>query len=393
MLKNKAYKSIIENFFYPYGKAFAIGTTLFVVAAFLWNTHRFFLQFKKVEQQRMSVWATAQSQFLATDPSAPMGDLVLKIFQSNKETPMLLVQADGSFTFNNYAQPIPSELNSVTAIKNKYALENPPIEISEGGTVLATLYYGESANLKKLKYYPYGLLLVFGLFGGVLYAVFQLSGRSHRNILWASMAKETAHQIATPLSALLAWNELLKEQHKDAQIPNQIDKDLARLSMISSRFSTIGNKAVLEPTDLIAACNEGLEYLKIRMGNSVQIHLKTALQQQIIPLNKALFFWCLENLVKNGVDAMKGAGHIEVLIHKMTSYIQISIVDSGHGMSKRDQKRIFSPGYSSKKTGWGMGLSLAKRIVESYHGGKLFVGKSSEKGTEMVIQLPYNEQL
>ena len=381
---------MFKSFFNAYGKLLLTGASLLFLGLLLWKTHHFFLQFKEVEQQRMAVWAAAQSQFLAAEPNTPMGDLILQIFQSNKNTPMLLVQSDGSYTFNNYDGPTPHDAKEIEALKNKYEAENPPIQISEGGSLLATLYYGESENLKKLKYYPYGLVAIFCLFGGLFYLLLQLSNSAHKNILWASMAKETAHQIATPLSALLAWNELLKQQKKNTEISGQIDKDLERLSVISNRFSTIGNPAVLEPTDIIAATREALSYLNIRMGTSVQLELQTLLEQQIIPLNKSLYFWCLENLIKNGIDAMKGAGTIQVIISKTPKYVQISVNDSGHGISKKAQKSIFNAGVSSKKSGWGMGLSLAKRIVESYHGGKLYVGQSSEKGTEMVLQLPLN---
>jgi len=212
---------------------------------------------------------------------------------------------------------------------------------------------------------------------------------SAQNLLWASMAKETAHQIATPLSALMAWNNLLKEQINIHDISKEIDRDLDRLSIISNRFSSIGNSPSLIETDIIAASEEGLDYLKERMSKSVNIRLQTSLAAQSVLLNKPLYFWCLENLIKNSIDAIKGKGEVLINIKNERQYVVVSIQDKGSGISKKEQKNIFKPGFSTKKSGWGLGLSLSKRIVEQYHNGHIKLGYSHEKGTEIQMYLPF----
>jgi len=274
-------------------------------------------------------------------------------------------------------------------VKNQFLKDNPPIEIIEGDTVLATLYFGESTTLKKLKYYPLGLLVILILFSSVVYFVMRLDKISAQNLLWASMAKETAHQIATPLSALMAWNNLLKEQINIHDISKEIDRDLDRLSIISNRFSSIGNSPSLIETDIIAASEEGLDYLKERMSKSVNIRLQTSLAAQSVLLNKPLYFWCLENLIKNSIDAIKGKGEVLINIKNERQYVVVSIQDKGSGISKKEQKNIFKPGFSTKKSGWGLGLSLSKRIVEQYHNGHIKLGYSHEKGTEIQMYLPF----
>ena len=370
-------------------RPFLIVSALLIVTLILWNTNAFFKQFKIEEQQKMSIWATAQSQFLAADPNVPLGELVLKIFQSNTQTPMLLINKDGSFNFNNYKGKEPKNNRELTLVKNQFLKDNPPIEIIEGDTVLATLYFGESTTLKKLKYYPLGLLLILILFSSVVYFVTRLDKISAQNLLWASMAKETAHQIATPLSALMAWNSLLKEQINIHDISKEIDRDLGRLSIISNRFSSIGNSPSLIETDIISASEEGLDYLKERMSKSVNIRLQTSLATQSVLLNKPLYFWCLENLIKNSIDAIKGKGEVLINIKNERQYIVVSIQDKGSGISKKEQKNIFKPGFSTKKSGWGLGLSLSKRIVEQYHNGHIKLGYSNEKGTEIQMYLPF----
>lgn len=369
-------------------KPFLIGSALIIVSLILWNTYLFSNEFKMEEQHKMEVWAAAQSQFLAANPNDPMGELVLKIFQSNTQTPMLLIHSDKSYTFNNYKEKPPKNETEINNIIKKFSAENPPIEINEDGTVLATLYYGEAPILKKLKYYPLGLLLILGLFTGMVYFALKLERVAAQNILWASMAKETAHQIATPLSALMAWNEVLEKEMAPLEVTQQMRKDLERLSMISQRFSSIGLAVRLNPTDLVQATQEGVAYLKERGARSITIQVITPQAPVVLPLNKPLYLWCLENLIKNSADAMKGKGSITVTLKKEKHYAVVGIIDQGHGVPKKDWNKIFKPGFSTKKTGWGLGLSLTKRIVEEYHNGILKVISSSITGTHIKIRLP-----
>ena len=209
-----------------------------------------------------------------------------------------------------------------------------------------------------------------------------------QNILWASMAKETAHQIATPLSALMGWNSLLNERGVSPEITLEINKDLERLSTISNRFSSIGLETGLDKVALIQSTQEGIQYLSDRFPKSVDIQFQSKLEPHIIPLNKPLYFWCLENLIKNSIDAMKGHGIIIVEIAKNKKYIVVSVQDHGPGIEKKYLKKVTNPGFSTKKSGWGLGLSLTKRIVTQFHKGVLKIHSETNKGTRIEMHFP-----
>jgi len=322
-----------------YARPILISIALAIVGLILWNTHNFLKEFKKEAQDKMSIWATAQSQFMGADPNAPLGDLVLEIFQSNTKTPMILSHTDGTYSFNNFNEDISENSKNLKILIERFAKENPPIKIKEGETVLATLYYGESPNIKKLRYFPLALLLILGLFSAVVYFALKLEKVAAQNILWASMAKETAHQIATPLSALMGWNSLLNERGVSPEITLEINKDLERLSTISNRFSSIGLETGLDKVALIQSTQEGIQYLSDRFPKSVDIQFQSKLEPHIIPLNKPLYFWCLENLIKNSIDAMKGHGTIIVEIAKNKKYIVVSVRITGQALKKNTLKK------------------------------------------------------
>lgn len=371
-----------------YARPILITIALFIVGLILWNTNSFLKEFKKEAQDKMSIWATAQSQFMGADPNVPLGDLVLEIFQSNTKTPMILSHTDGSYSFNNFDEDISQNAEKLEGLMERFAKENPPIKIKEGETVLATLYYGESPNLKKLRYFPLALLLILALFSAVVYFALKLEKIAAQNILWASMAKETAHQIATPLSALMGWNSLLIERGISSEITVEINKDLERLSTISNRFSSIGLDTGLEKVALIETTQEGIKYLSDRFPKSIDLQFKSHLESQMVPLNKPLYFWCLENLIKNSVDAMKGQGTIMVQIFKDKKYMVVSVQDQGPGIDKKHLKKVTDPGFSTKKSGWGLGLSLTKRIVTQFHKGLLKIHSESNRGTHIEMYFP-----
>lgn len=371
-----------------YARPLLISIALVIVGLILWNTHNFLREFKKEAQDKMSIWATAQSQFMGADPNVPLGDLVLKIFQSNTKTPMILSHTDGTYSFNNFDEDISQNVEKLERVMERFAKENPPIKIKEGETVLATLYYGESPNLKKLRYFPLALLLILALFSAVVYFALKLEKVAAQNILWASMAKETAHQIATPLSALMGWNSLLIERGISPEISVEINKDLERLSTISNRFSSIGLETGLEKVALIETTQEGIKYLSDRFPKSIDLQFKSQLESHKIPLNKPLYFWCLENLIKNSADAMKGHGTIIVQILKNKKYMVVSVQDHGPGIEKKYLKKVTDPGFSTKKSGWGLGLSLTKRIVTQFHKGILKIHSETNKGTRIEMHFP-----
>ncbi|MCQ2283295.1 MAG: HAMP domain-containing histidine kinase [Bacteroidales bacterium] len=251
------------------------------------------------------------------------------------------------------------------------------------------VYYEESTVLKQLRIFPFIELAIVLVFIIVAYLLFSVARRSEQNRVWVGMSKETAHQLGTPISSLMAWTELLKDMPVDQSIPTEIGKDVKRLETIAQRFSKIGSAPVLEPTDLVVVVDEFTQYLQSRISSMVSITFnKPESESIILPLNRYLFEWVIENLCKNAVDAMNGKGSINIDITEEKKKVFIDVTDTGKGIPTKMQKRIFSPGYTSKSRGWGLGLTLARRIINEYHNGKLFVKSSViDHGTVMRIQL------
>ncbi|MGB5821750.1 MAG: HAMP domain-containing sensor histidine kinase, partial [Saonia sp.] len=272
----------------------------------------------------------------------------------------------------------------------KFQTENTPISIDDKGEHLATLYYGNSEVLNKLKYYPIALLLIIFLFGAVIFFFFKTNKASEQNKLWAGMAKETAHQIGTPLTSLLGWNELLKTEKINPDITKEIEKDISRLQTITERFSKIGSLPKLEPLDIVEETKNAYEYLKLRSSKLIHFSFSSKVENLPVLLNRSLYNWTIENLVKNGIDAMRGKGNIAIEIVPDGNYVSILVSDTGQGIQKGNFQTIFNPGFTSKKRGWGLGLSLVKRIVEEYHSGRIKVLSSSKEGTIMQISLKVN---
>lgn len=361
-----------------------------IVSLILWNTNSFFKKFKEEERQKMEIWATAHSVLLQASLDDDPGDLPLKVFQNNTSTPMILVNKDGSIKTNNMPPEVASDTSYIKEKILKFSSENTAINIDQQGEHLATLYYGNSEVLNKLKYYPIALLLIILLFGAVIFFFFKTNKASEQNKLWAGMAKETAHQIGTPLSSLLGWNELLKAENINPDITKEIEKDISRLEMITDRFSKIGSLPKLEAYDIVQETKDAYEYLKLRSSKLIHFSFDSKVDSQQVMLNQSLYNWTVENLVKNGIDAMKGRGSIGIQIVPDGNYVNILVSDTGHGIAKSDYKAIFNPGVTSKKRGWGLGLSLVKRIVEEYHQGKIKVLSSNKEGTIMQISIKVN---
>ncbi len=358
-----------------------------IVSLILWNTNSFFKKFKEEERYKMEIWATAQAEFLSLPADADPGNLPLTIFQNNTSTPMILVNKDSTYKINNMPPEMVLDTAYLMKKLNQFKNENTPIIMEDKGEYLATLYYGNSEVLNKLKYYPIALMLIIFLFGAVLFFFFKTNKASEQNKLWAGMAKETAHQIGTPLTSLLGWSELLKSEDVRPEISKEIEKDIGRLQTITERFSKIGSLPKLKKCNLVSETRNAYDYLRIR--SSKLIHFSFDSQAEDIPvmLNPSLYNWTIENLVKNGIDAMKGKGNIAIEIIPAGKYVHIQISDTGHGIARGDFQSIFNPGYTSKKRGWGLGLSLVKRIVEEYHSGRVKVLSSSKEGTIMQISL------
>lgn len=372
---------------------FLLIAAFIIVSLILWNTNSFFRKFKEEERYKMEIWATAQSELLQSSEDTDLGNLHVKIFQNNTSTPMILVNKDGSMRTNNMRPDLVGDTSYVKKKINTFKNENTPISIDYKGEHLATLYYGNSEVLNKLKYYPIALLLIIFLFGAVIFFFFKTNKASEQNRLWAGMAKETAHQIGTPLTSLLGWNELLKSEKINADITREIEKDIVRLQTITDRFSKIGSLPKLEPADIVEETRNAYEYLKLRSSRLIQFSFDSEVEHYPVLLNRSLYNWTIENLVKNGIDAMKGKGHIAIEIIPDGRHVNVLVSDTGHGIPKSDFSAIFNPGVTTKKRGWGLGLSLVKRIVEEYHQGRIKVLSSSKEGTIMQISLKANRPI
>lgn len=369
---------------------FLLVSAFVIVSLILWNTNSFFKKFKEEERLKMEIWATAQSELLQSSVEQELGNLPLKVLGNNTSTPMILQNNDGSIKTHNMPAELIGDSSYVLNKMEQFSKENVPIVIEDRGEHLATLYYGNSEVLNKLKFYPIALLLIIFLFGAVIFFFFKTNKASEQNKLWAGMAKETAHQIGTPLTSLLGWNELLRSENINPEVTKEIEKDISRLQTITERFSKIGSIPELKEHDIVQETEKAYEYLKRRSSKLIHFSFSSNVEKLPVLMNPALYNWSIENLVKNGIDAMKGKGDIAIRIERRGSHVNILVSDTGHGIPKGDFQNIFNPGVTSKKRGWGLGLSLVKRIVEEYHKGKIKVLSSSKEGTIMQISLKAN---
>ena len=366
-----------------------IAISFLIVSLILWNTYRFFQTFKEEERIKMENFSQAQIELgKIVDLNGNISDFPLKIIQSNTTTPMIIEDSEGHFQSKNIQESRSNKQEYLENLSLKFSDENTPIEIIYEGKTLSTIYYGNSDLLNKLKYYPFALVLIFLLFSGIVYFYYKSSRTASQNKLWTAMAKETAHQIGTPLSSLIGWTELLKTEAVNPSYIDEIEKDIHRLETITERFSKIGSIPLLKATNIITATQESFNYLESRSSKLITFKMNAPEGEILVDLNPELYSWTIENLVKNGIDAMKGEGHIELLIQTTDAMVLIDISDTGIGLSKKLFTRVFETGYTSKKRGWGLGLSLSKRIIEEYHNGKIRVLRSEAgEGTTLRISL------
>jgi two-component system, sporulation sensor kinase D len=347
-----------------------------IVLLILWNTYIFFQIFKQDERLKMNLWAQAQKTLINADQNTDV-ELPLLIFSNNNSIPIILTENDSIINTINI-ESTSEKLNGLEnrAILKRLIAQNEPIVIEYVPGQMQKLYYGDSALLTKLKYYPLALILIIILFGAVVYNFYKSTKVATQNKLWAGMAKETAHQIGTPLSSLIGWVEILKADQIDEAITSEIEKDIQRLLTITDRFSKIGSVPLLENIDIVQETVNTFEYLETRFSKQVSFKSLVPKQPYYVAINATLHSWVIENLVKNAIDAMKGKGNLALEITVLEQSLKIWITDSGTGLQKKQFKTIFEPGYTTKKRGWGLGLSLTKRIVEEYHKGKIKVLRS-----------------
>ncbi|MFY0482780.1 sensor histidine kinase [Flavobacterium sp. PLA-1-15] len=368
-----------------------IAVSFIIILLILWNTYAFFQIFKTEERQKMLLWAKAQSTLLTSDLETYNPELNLFIFEHNKTIPILLTNSKDSVMDGiNIDTEVLKDSIQLKKMLKQFKNENEPIKITYDETDYRLLYYGNSSLLNKLKYYPLALISIIVLFGGLVYNFYKSTKMATQNKLWAGMAKETAHQIGTPLSSLIGWLEIMKADNVDETTVSEIEKDIVRLQTITDRFSKIGSEPILAEVDIIKETEESFDYLKSRFSKQVEFSFKAPTYPIEINLNSALHSWTIENLVKNAIDAMKGRGKLDVVILEDARFVKIRVSDTGKGIPKNQFKQIFEPGFTTKKRGWGLGLSLTKRIVEEYHNGKIRV-LSSEVGKGTCIQVSFKK--
>ena len=364
-------------------------TSFVIVSLIVWNTYTFFQIFKNEERIKMQLWAESLKTINKADLDAEI-ELPRQIINNNKTIPLILTQNDTIINTANIDDDIKKDQTKLDFFLEEIKKQNKPIQIEYDSGKYWYLYYGDSSLLNKLKYYPIALLLIIFLFATVVYNFYKSNKMGAQNKLWAGMAKETAHQIGTPLSSLIGWLEIMKADNIDPNMVLEIEKDITRLQTITDRFSKIGSEPILEIKDLIQETQHSFHYLQSRFSHQVEFAFKAPNQPISVLINPILHSWTIENLVKNAIDAMKGKGKITITIEADAKNVKINVEDTGKGIPKNQHHKIFEPGFTTKKRGWGLGLSLTKRIVVEYHKGKIKV-LHSEIGKGTIIQISYKK--
>lgn len=373
-------------------KLFLLATALVIGISSLWYTNNLVQKLSEQEKVKVELWAQAVRHL--SDVSINAGDLTfaLTVLQSNTTIPV--IQTDSNRMYKTSINLDSADLKKPGYIENEIRVmqsQHEPIVVKYDKNNYDLIFFKDSVLLNQLRYYPYFQLGVITLFLMVSYLAFSSSRKAEQNQVWVGMAKETAHQLGTPLSSLVAWVEYLKLKDNGDEHLREIEKDVMRLQTITERFSKIGSAPALQKKNLKEVITESIAYIRSRTSSKIQFTL-TSLpnhsHQVFAPVNVPLFEWVLENIFKNAIDAMEGEGSVSIHITDQQQFVYIDISDTGKGIAKSKFKTVFKPGYTSKNRGWGLGLSLSKRIIEEYHNGQIFV-KASElnKGTTFRIVL------
>lgn len=364
--------------------------SVITVSVILWNTFVFFNDLKESERKKMEIWSDAYQELLQDDNlDVNIGILHVNVMTSNTTTPMILYSHnEKEYEIRNIPDEKVNTNAKIEALVKRFQSEYEPIDVIDEGEILSTIYYGNPPIINKLKYYPAAIMVIILFFSGLVYFFYRTQKTAEQNKLWAGMAKETAHQIGTPLSSLVGWTEILRSENVNPQYILEMEKDIDRLQTITDRFSKVGSKPNLERTDVVAETVKSFDYLKSRASKLVAFEIRLPDEPVYVSLNAQLYSWAIENLVKNAIDAMKGKGTVSVAIEKNTKSVKILVSDTGKGIPSKNFSKIFKPGFTTKTRGWGLGLSLTRRIIEDYHTGKIKV-KSSEidAGTTFQISL------
>ena len=342
------------------------------------------------ERKKVELWALGMRQLSALDNAEKDYTFIFEVVKNNETVPVILTDRDGQIISSRNLDPNKeNDLAYLSKQLEKMRKDNDAIEITLLDGNKNFVYFKESILLTRLFYFPIIQFGVMALFLVVSYVAFSASRKAEQNQVWVGMSKETAHQLGTPTSSLMASLELLKLNNVDENVVAEFEKDVNRLEKITERFSKIGSAPKLEKQDLISVMFHAVDYIKVRSSNKVKFQINFSKNDKImVPFNVSLFEWVVENLFKNAIDSMEGNGTITVNVDDRIQYLFIDIIDEGKGLAKSKYKTVFQPGYTTKQRGWGLGLSLSKRIIELYHDGKIFVNYSEiDKGTNMRIVL------
>jgi signal transduction histidine kinase len=364
--------------------AIVIGVSSFVI------TNNLVKQLSVEERKKVELWALGMRQLSALDNEEKDYTFILEVIKNNETVPVILTDKNGEIISSRNLDS-DREKDSVYLQREleKMKKDNEPIEIILLDGNMNYIYYKESILLTRLFYFPIIQFGVISLFLIVSYLAFSTSRKAEQNQVWVGLSKETAHQLGTPTSSLLASLELLKLKNVDPEVLDEFEKDVNRLEKITERFSKIGSKPKLEKQNIIEVLIHAVEYIKARSSKKINFQFNFSPNDIVqVPFNASLFEWVIENLCKNAIDSMEGNGNMTINIDDRIQYLFIDIIDDGKGIPKSKYKTIFQPGYTTKQRGWGLGLSLSKRIIEIYHDGKIFVNYSEmDKGTNMRIVL------
>ena len=339
------------------------------------------------ERKKVEMWAEATRLINSADSTQNL-DFLLSIIENNNTVPVILTDGSDNIIATRNIDQVKIEDTGTMGLKlEKMKSDNQPIIIDLGNGSTNRIYYKDSIILSQLIYYPFIQLGFIILFIMVSYLALSSSRKAEQNRVWLGLSKETAHQLGTPTTSLTGWVELLKTNYPELPVTKELALDVKRLEKVTERFSRIGSKPLLTQDNILVLIQNSVNYLKSRSSSKVLFVLPFTADDEInLPVNPALFEWVIENVCKNGIDAMEGDGEITIKVEEEEKYAIIDISDTGKGLPKSSWKKIFSPGYTTKKRGWGLGLSLAKRIIEEYHHGRIFV-KSSEPGKGTCIRI------
>lgn len=374
-----------------YHKYIFISLAVLIVAASLVFTSLLTRRLNAEERKNMSIWAEAMVSFSQLNPEDTTNfGLIWNIIENNTQIPVIIADKDNNVISYVNIRDLPQNPEKILQKKiAKFKGQNLPIKLLLSDTEEQYIYYGKSALISYLEIFPYIQLSLITVLLAVFFWAFASDKRAEQNRVWVGLSKETAHQLGTPISSLMGWREIMRD---DPDVPkmlkDEISKDITRLKTISDRFSKIGSEPATDDEDVLKIIREQIDYLSLRASDKVKFELISAEPIVITKINPPLFEWVIENLSKNAVDAMSGAGKITFNVHRQRGKILIDISDTGKGIPQKHFKSVFRPGYTTKQRGWGLGLSLTKRIVEDYHKGKIFILSSeTDKGTTFRIVL------